>query len=461
MVYLNIDDNKIPLGNFAFLYDATQNEELFKKFYDAEKNIKIDYMDFAHKIRKAYEAFALEEEAKNRKEKFKDLSINEIKKNIIYEIQQPSSIINYKNIIINLCDGRETDFTEMLVKYSYVRHPDNEDEVRRRLKKYIRFLYSFGSESSHENVEIDADCVPNRENCLKVAGSFHDFLCVYYRTEKKFDSTLIPVRDYIPVPKKVVEEMGLSLEIGKSLFVKSKNDKIVYFIFSSDIDSISYGQRRDIDTINKLWEDNFDDPSNIIRQTENITSSNGDYKFQVYALPNRPYKLTKSLLNNMSISDKLDIVAGLCKGIDSIHNYETPMYHRNICPDAFYIFKIRNKYKTLIARFDCTKDTANNEFTVFANVEKRAKNQNTNQFFSPEVLNSEVWGEIDWRKADIYSLAKTIIYILAGIELTDDEYDDFLENCEIGDELKIVLSEMLSFEPEKRPEIIELLEVLK
>ena len=40
---------------------------MFKKFYDAEKNLKIDYIDFAHKIRKAYEAFALEEEAERRR----------------------------------------------------------------------------------------------------------------------------------------------------------------------------------------------------------------------------------------------------------------------------------------------------------------------------------------------------------------------------------------------------------
>lgn len=64
MVYITIEDEKIPVSNFAFLYDITQNEELFKRFYDAEKNLKVDYMDFAHKIRVAFEAFALEEEVK-------------------------------------------------------------------------------------------------------------------------------------------------------------------------------------------------------------------------------------------------------------------------------------------------------------------------------------------------------------------------------------------------------------
>lgn len=459
---LYVNNQVIPQGNFSFLIDVLGNEDLFKKFYDAEKNLKIDYIDFAHKIRKAYEAFALEEEAKRRKNQneFANKDLDEIKEIVANEIKEPSAIINYKNIIIDLCDGKEQNFADMLVKYSYVRHPENENEVRMRLKKYIRFVYSFGSESSHENVTISEECIPNKENCLKVAGSFHDFLCAYYQVNQKFDSTLIPIRDYIPVSKNVIEGMGLVLETGKSLYVKQRNEKVNYYIFSSDIESISTGQRRDIDTINKLWEENFDDPSNIIRQTENITSSNGDYKFQVYALPNRPYKLSNALLYGMSMQNKLDIIAGICKGIESIHDYEIPMYHRNICPDSFYIFEIRNKYKPLLAKFDCTKDTAENMFTVYYNVEKRAKNKNTNQFFAPEVLNTNLGEEINWRKADVFSLAKTILFILFDGIIDDEEIDNCLEKCEISDELKIILTEMLSPQPDERPEIKEILEIL-
>lgn len=40
MVYITIEDEKIPVSNFAFLYDITQNEELFKRFYDAEKILR-------------------------------------------------------------------------------------------------------------------------------------------------------------------------------------------------------------------------------------------------------------------------------------------------------------------------------------------------------------------------------------------------------------------------------------
>lgn len=316
MVYLQIEDDRIPVGNFSFVYDYTNNEELFMKFYEAEKNLKVDYMDFAHKIRMAFEAFALDEEARRRKqqEAYKDIVITDIKEQIVVEIKRPASVLNYKNIIIDLCAGRELEFGDMLLKYSFIRNTSYEDDVRRKLGTFIRFLYGFGSESSHENVATEEKYIANRENCLRVVGSFHDFLCIYYGENKKYDSTLAPVRDYIAVPKQVVDKMGLVLEVGKSLFVKERKGKIAYYIFSSDIDSISQGQRRDIDTIGKLWEDNFEDPSNVIRQTENISGSNGDYRFQVYSLPSRPLRLTSQFIENIDADQKMDIITGLCKG---------------------------------------------------------------------------------------------------------------------------------------------------
>ena len=48
---------------------------------------------------------------------------------------------------------------------------------------------------------------------------------------------------------------------------------------------------------------------------------------------------------------------------------------------------------------------------------------------------------VDWKKADIYSLAKTIVYIIGGKEI---ESADCLANVEeIDDEMKIILMEML------------------
>lgn len=461
MAYLKIENDRIPMGNFAFLYDYTNNKELFLKFYDAEKNLKVDYMDFAHKIRVAFEAFALNEEAKKRKQQVnnKNIDILTIKEQIISEIKEPASLINYKNIIINLCDGREMEFSNMLLKYSYVKENPSEDDIRRKFKAFIRFLYSFASENSHENISFEKKYVPNKKNCLRVVRSFHDFLCIYYGEIKKYDSTLIPIRDYIAVPKNIVKKMGLVLEVGKTLFIKEQLDKILYYILSSDTENINKGQRRDIDVINKLWEDNFEDPLNVIRKTETIVSSNSDYRFQVYALPNRPLRLTNNFVNSINIEQKMDIIIGLCKGVKSIHNYDTPLFHRNINPDAFYIFEIKGKYKPLLAKFDCAKDSSDATFTVVQNVDKKIHNQNTNKFFAPEVINSNMGIGVDWEKADIYSLAKTIAYIIFGKIIENTE--PLIEIDGIDDELKLILMEMLDECPQNRPSLDKLSKVLK
>lgn len=463
MAYLQLDIGyKIAKGNFAFIYDKTDNIELFQKFFEAEKIFKVNYVDFAHKIRVAYEGFALHEEIAKRMQLLENMgkTAEEIEKAIVDEITAYGSTLNYKKIIIRLTRENSVEYKPMLDKYGFSKGFHNDAECVRSLNNYIKFVYNFASMSSHVNREMKDEFIPDKENCLRVMGSFHQFLCIYYGVTAKFDSTLIPIRDYIPVPKSICHSMGLSLDIGKYLFVKEKRGKCDYYIFSSDIESISLAQRRDIDTINKLWEDNYDDPVNIIRQTENISGSNGDYKFQVYSLPNRPLKLTKKFLSNLSIEDKLDIIGGICRGVLSLHNYEPPFYHRNICPEAFYIFDIRKKYKALLARFDCTKDNSlDAAYTVFSNVEMKLTNKKTNQFFAPEVLKAELGQGVDWVKADIYSLAKTCLFILSG-EIIDEEVVDFLDECDINDDIKCILFEMLSEEPEDRSDIEKLIQFI-
>jgi len=112
----------------------------------------------------------------------------------------------------------------------------------------------------------------------------------------------------------------------------------------------------------------------------------------------------------------------------------------------------------LLAKFDCTKDSDDASFTVYQNIEKKVHNQNTNQFFAPEVLKSNMGIGVDWEKADIYSLAKTILYIIAGVVVDDPACLDSMD--ELDDELKIVLMEMLDENSEQRPNLDALLNIL-
>lgn len=460
MINYIIDNKKISAGNFSFIIDVTGSEELYNKLYDAERNLKVNYMDCSHKFRMAFEAFALHEETMRRKKINQVKSLSQIKEDILDEVKQPASVLNYKNIVISLCEDRKKEFSKMLFKYGFLNNPEEGNDVGFKLKKYIRYLYAFGSVNSHNNESFEPKYSPNKENCIRIISSFHDYLCIYYGVNKKFDSTLIPINDYIPVPSKVCEDMGLSLEKGKYLYIKENKGSLAYYFFSSDLENISNAHKRDVETINKLWEDNFGDPVNIIRQVEYISSSNGDYRFQIYALPNKPMKLTSELVSDLHMSDKLDIIKGICRGVLSIHEYEPALYHRNICPDAFYIFIIRGKYKPLLAKFDCIKYTTNADFTVYNNVKKKFQNEKTSHFFAPEVIASTMGQGVDWKKADIYSLAKTCLYILTGdINSTIDDIN-YLTDCCVDDGIIIVLFEMLNIKPSARPSLRELLKIL-
>lgn len=469
MNFITLDDGKkIYIGNFSFIYEATKNIELYCKFLEAEQVFKLNYIDFSHKLRLSYEAFALFAECKRRKNtsEYYNKEIEDIKSIILEEITTPASIINYKSIIIDLCSERTNEFKGMLLKYSFLRnsYTDNND-IKRALKRFIRYIYDFGSKSSHINSNLDKQFIPNKTNCLKVINSFHDFLVIYYGVHNKFDTTLIPIKDYIPIHKNICEDMGLNLDKGKYLFVRKTDIKNNFYIFSSKIDDITSYQKRDIETINNLWENNYSDPSNIIRISENISGSSPDYSFQVFSLPSQPMKLNDSLLKRLTIADKFDIIYGLSKGVLSMHEYDPPFYHRNICPDAFYIFDIKGKYKALLARFDCTKDNSiNSNYTVINNVEKKADSKEYRIYYAPEVREAKIVTNINWEKVDIYSLAQTFSYIFTGkvFDAARERKECIEKN--IADEVYILIQKMLSNTINVRPsayEVVKKIEEIK
>lgn len=462
-MYIELDNAlKIEKGNFGFVYEATASKEIFDKFLEFESNFKINYIDFSHKIRVAYEAVALHEEILCRKKDSHYFGKNdsEIEQEIVSEISDLQSPFTYKKIWTRLTRSRSEDFIPMLKKYGFYKTDTDDYDGNRALKKYIRYIYDYASKSSHINNDIAEEYYPNKENGLKVIGSFHDFLCIYYGITHKFDSTMMPIRDYYAVPKEVCKGMGLNLEKGKSLFVKKKNNKIQYYIFSSDNEGINNNQRRDLEIIEKLWEDNFDDPNNIIRQTEHISGTNNEYSFQVYSLPGRPYKLTSDILTSLSLQEKRDVILGICGGIKSMHTYEPPLFHRNISPEAFYIFKVQNKYKALLARFDYSKDTSDEStYTVLASVANSIKDVNKNTFYAPELFNTD-FKECNWEKADIYSLGKTCIYILAGRNINNiDEVYDILDVDNY--EWQLIFVQMLSVNSSDRPGIEEVIDFIE
>ena len=410
----------------------------------------------------AYEAVALHEEILRRKTNIEYMGKTdiELEQEIIAEIKDSQNYLNYKKIWQRLTQSRSIEFIPMLKKHNFNKKNSDDFDGSRALKKCINYIYNYASNSSHINNNLGEEYIPNKENGLRVIESFHDFLCIYYKKNHRFDSTMMPIREYYAVPKYVCKRWGLNLQKGKSLFVKETCNRIQYYIFSADNESISNNQRRDLDIVEKLWDDNFDDPNNIIRKTEHISGTNNEYSFQVFCLPGRPIKLTRDVLNTLSVEEKRDIIIGICSGIKSMHLYDPPLFHRNICPEAFYVFKVRKKYKALLARFDYSKDTSKEvAYTVSSSVENNIKDINKNTFYAPELFKINL-DECDWEKADIYSLGKTCLYILTSRNINNtDEIYDFLDID--TQEWQLIFTQMLSDNPNDRPSIEEVIDFIK
>lgn len=130
-MYLQLENGiRIAKGNFAFIYEITQDENLFKKFLDFESTFKISYIDFSHKIRMAYEAIALREEKIFRETlpENQGKTLQEIEDEIICEITNPSLPFNYKKILIRLTRNYSIKYVQMLTKYNFLKNSGNDPD---------------------------------------------------------------------------------------------------------------------------------------------------------------------------------------------------------------------------------------------------------------------------------------------------------------------------------------------
>lgn len=457
MNYVLVKEEKIGISNFAFLYDKA-NERVFQAFVQAESCYKMDYRECARNIRFAYEAFVLHEEAKRRSMMNPTDSIENIREAVKKDIVERNT--DYKKLLYSLCEERIEDFKPMIREFFQQRTDWKEDSFYiSQFIKFNRYVYAFGSNSAHAGGEEEEELAATRSNCNRVLVALHGLLTRYYGVEKKYDSLMIPVREFIPISKRMSEKWGLTLNKGKQLYLREQNGKVRYYLFSTITGEMSPDRQRDVETLKNLWEENYDDPSNILRKIMNLSGENSDYCYEVYELPGFPETLSEELLKTLSLEQKLQIIKGLCQGIHSMHTYEPPYYHRNISPDAFYLFRIKGKYKPLLANFECVKDTAEDvKYTVLENVKKNKDNLKNSYFYSPSEMNEET----DWEKEDVFSLGRLCVYILLGEYIYDRDVI-MTELLELGvkDEVVLQITSMMEENACNRTSVEELLRQMK
>ena len=435
------DSISIPCGNLGFILEASGHRKLYGRCVELERALKSDYDTFALNYRLVLEEFAMIEEV-NRRIIESGMRFNEqtTRERITQEINRGYN--GYSDLLIDLCLNCKNVYAiENLIKSKYS-IPDNWDSeiFKTELEKYIRLIFRFASKNVHGG-ERAADLIPTNEVCRDYFRKLYNLLCAYYGHTAKFDGGLLPFRDYYPIPKSLRESLGIFLENRKQLYVKRRDDKNEYYLFVPADLKISDTQKRDIETIHRLWSDNIDYPQNVISTPIFVSNKNGeDYRSWVYPLPSLPKSLTDPYIETLTFGEKMQIIHGIVQGVASMHNSEPPFYHRSLSPSAFLVCKVRNGLKPLLINFDCAKDTDDGaEYTVFYAVsDKLSDEEMRHSVFAPELYDELESDDVDWAKVDIYALGKTIVKIITNSyelpdnkpdEITREQYNMILSSC--------------------------------
>ena len=445
------DSIKIPYGNMAFILEASGFETLYEKCVNLEQSLKYDYKACARNFRFVIEEFVVCEEGKKINPDIvsdksalervrKEISINQ-KDDWLYNVDTFCRLfVNSPNVEL---------VKETVIKYTGKESYNNNAELRNDLRDIVRAILKFSSKNSHSG-SVPGALIPNEGNCRIYLKQLFVLLAAYYNHQKKYDGGILPFRDYYPVPKKLCMAFGIVLPEGKKFFVKNGVNGTEYYIFTSADDILGDTQKRDIETINKLWMENIDSPQNIIDNIRFESNKNGtDFRYWISKLPSFPQSLTDDFINSLTDNERMMVVGGLIKGINSMHRAEPPLYHRSISAASFVVCKVKDRLKPILISFNSTKDF-DAEYTVFYAVEDKLGEQNAGDLiFAPE-LSDENYdiSDYDWEKIDVYALGRTIIKVMTC------RYDAEPDECScLNAEQMQMIKSMIADDYRQRPSL--------
>ncbi|WP_034444882.1 protein phosphatase 2C domain-containing protein [Butyrivibrio sp. AE2032] len=468
--YFEIDEIKVPKGNFSFVYEKTHNEELFNCCLEAEKNRYSDVGESLKHIRLAIEQFGYytrslqlvddpqddkaiketidslaaesKEQSRNRSKNFdasktpRDMARKAMmEKEPTLKKSQRKAV---KNLILNLPDAIQEQIEEIKTAHQKQGATD--------YTALLDVLYGISSDSSMHigEKEIEDEDLTAAVKILFVAFK------TYFDHPEVFADNLSPINDYYKLPVKILnptkEKTGIT---EKDVFFTAINNEVSYYLIKKIYrdDEEHNSEQRNIDAIKRLWNDSFVTPDRVLRDSEVIRACSEDY--QVFKLPGKPTVLTASRVSQLEEKDKNTIISDMKKAIHSLHTVNPPLPHRGLNPFSFLICETSQGLRAVLVNFETVKDFKTSAFTVHETLDKYYQNLFLAGFMAPEVLDDKP--DKDYKKADIYSLGRLILYINTGKAAPSE---DFKKN------LLPVLKEiekMIDRDPDNRPTIEELM----
>lgn len=434
MASIQLDGHEIKKGNFQLFSEVLDNGTLGELLFEMERNYLTNRKAFAANLREVYEALFTIEYLRLYpcdEDKLEDIMKNDMASRK-YENQFSAKLNSAGKIflVLQCCQQAYVPLFKKSVEYFKVWAGKNAKWLLKGIsseegiKNIIIQLYAFACDSHH--VEHKAIYEPNEENCYIFYHVFYYFLRAYCQiygsdAEKiqhaKPEMEAVPLNHYVPLSGGDVKLMGLKKPKGKRFYVAEQDNKIKYFLVC-DVDKSSE-VKREIEVLRDIWaDDNYLEPSNIIRFKEELVISQDKSKM-VFSLPSKPAALSAPVLEQMALNEKVMIFKDAQRAIASLHSNVPAFYHRDINPEVFTVCSIRNGYKMFLNAFECVKNTDENAvLTVRTIVKNNRMVERKKAYIAPEIMElesqTEEWLKADWKKADIYSLGMLGVFIFTG-----------------------------------------------
>lgn len=402
------NDVRVNKGNFEFIKPVYP--DVYNFLIVAESEILRDYDMAGSSLRKAYEAF------------LKDLAA-EYK--IIPDTPKRPMANDFRKAL------KDANKLPIIPKQFYMQEYIATDGQKMKAPAYT-VLQKVGNRSSHTEEVEKTDAKLCYENILIGLKIMHRILASEYqrkrgKTPDVFKAEIMPIGDNYVISSQIPADKAVSNCIMEyetcSYSDTGRIDKYsIIRVFAKNNMDEKLLQLRDAEAFSEAASDagiQFD--GNVqVDIISKMNSPHSDYYIVAYKFSKRPKRLNDNLLYGMSMEKRELLCKQIAKTLNRFHTLDIPIYHRNISFDCIYVCENKKgEIEPSIIKLDCAKIASEEFGTVIANVQnmqKMIQQQKLLKYIAPEARLQMQQGtrDVDWGKADVYSLGVLFADILNG-----------------------------------------------